>query len=387
MRRLGFVLVYRLLSLVALFASAALVVDYRNLGDPAFCGSGSGCLAVRLSPVTAELGQLIPLPLPNLGFLAFVMLFGLSLLAPSRGRIRLLVGLSIVGGLAGAALFALQALVIRTFCPWCVAVDLASIALAVASVLLARSADLSPEAEDAVSGPKARAIWGAVAFFAVALPFVWGAYPVVAPLPAEIAAQQVPGKLTLVEFTDFECPYCRRLHPVLRAAEQEHAGKLAVVRRMMPLSFHLGATPAALCYLASPTEQRERVADALYAVDESELTRAGCLLLAEKIGLDSAAIARSFDAPETAAALESDKAMFTRLGQAGLPRTYVGARVVLGFDPERIADVLAAGLGPARPELPLVAMIASFVALASAVTSWSAHKARAAIRASKSSPA
>ena len=31
----------------------------------------------------------------------------------------------------------------------------------------------------------------------------------------QIAALQVPGKITIVSFTDFECPFCRKLHPIL----------------------------------------------------------------------------------------------------------------------------------------------------------------------------
>ena len=66
MRPLPLVLLLRLSLLIAVAASAALIVDYQNAGDPAFCGVGSGCFAVRISPYSRLLG----VPLPYIGLVA-----------------------------------------------------------------------------------------------------------------------------------------------------------------------------------------------------------------------------------------------------------------------------------------------------------------------------
>lgn len=376
MRRLPLLLALRLQLLVVIAASAALVVDYRNAGDPAFCGAGSACLAVRLSSVTAQIRQFLPVPIPNVGLTAFLVLFGLSLFARTRNSLRVLAGLAIVGGLLGATFFALQAIFIKVFCPWCVIVDFGAIGIAVAATLLAVSRDAGAEVEEALSGPRARLSWSAVATIAIVAPFVWGEFPVLPPMPADILAQQVADKVTMVEFTDFECPYCRMLHPVIRELESRYEGRIALIRRMMPLSMHPGATPAALLYLCAPQGDKERVADALYTVEERELTRAGCIELAVRLGLDREAITRGFDAPETLAALARDRAMFERLGQAGLPRTFVGARVVMGYNPDRLRLSVEREIGGKRPELPPALMFVTLGLLFAAAAGLTLRAAR-----------
>jgi predicted DsbA family dithiol-disulfide isomerase/uncharacterized membrane protein len=377
MRRLPLALAVRIQLLAVIAACSALVVDYKNAGSPAFCGAGSGCLAVRLSPITTQIRQVLPVPIPNVGLVAFLALFGLSMVARTRLQLRVLAGLSIAGALFGATFFALQAIYIKVFCPFCVVVDLGSIGIAVAATLLAFSREGSDEVEEALAGTRARLLWSAVAALAIGAPFVWAEFPVLPPMPPDIQAQQVPGKVTLVMFTDFECPFCRQLHPVIRELESEFEGRIRLVRHMMPLPMHPGATPAALLYLCAPERDRERVADALYTVDPEQLTRAGCIELGVKLGLDREAITRGFDAPETWAALERDKAMFERLGQAGLPRTFVGARVVMGFDPDRLRLVVEREIGGKRPELPPSLMYVALGFLYAAAAGLTLRAARA----------
>lgn len=51
--------------------------------------------------------------------------------------------------------------------------------------------------------------------------------------------------VTIVEFTDFQCPYCRKSQDTLAQVEKAYAGKLRVVARQYPLYFHPRAKPAA----------------------------------------------------------------------------------------------------------------------------------------------
>jgi protein-disulfide isomerase/uncharacterized membrane protein len=353
----------RLCLLVAIVASAVLVVDYQNVGDPAFCGAGSGCMAVRLAPVTRTLTEIFHMPLPSFGLTAFVILFGVALYAHKRIARLVLAGLCVVGGLVGAVLLSIQAHSIGAFCPWCVTVDVSAILAAFAAVLSLVWAPRLPDgATEALFSPKGRVAWSVLGAAAVVVPFVWGAYPVVPPAPADVAKQQVPGKLTLVEFTDFECPYCRMLHPVIEEVRAAHPDRIALVRRMKPLSFHPGARPAALAYLCAPEAKRDAVAQGLYEVDESELTPRGVVKVAEGAGLDGAAVAKCMESPEAEKALASDEAMFERLGAAGLPRTYVGDRLVMGFNPDRLRSVVARELEGQHAALPVWAMFALLAA-------------------------
>ena len=51
--------------------------------------------------------------------------------------------------------------------------------------------------------------------------------------------------VTIIEFSDFECPYCRRVQPTLKRLLKEYEGKVRLVFRDFPLSFHKNAQKAA----------------------------------------------------------------------------------------------------------------------------------------------
>ncbi|MDI1483965.1 vitamin K epoxide reductase family protein [Polyangium sp. y55x31] len=348
------VLLLRLPLLVAIAASAALVVEYTNAGDPAFCGVTSGCFAVRMSPWSRLFGLA---PLPSLGLAAYALLFGLTLVARRKSQHVLVASLAVLGGLFAALLLWVQQNVVGAFCAWCVAVDLSAIVAAVASVWVALRAWKD---EGSVLLPQRKAVTGAwvtAAMLAVLVPFVWGRHPVEPPLPAVIQAESEPGKVTIVGFTDFECPFCRRMHPVLHGVAEQYGDRVKLVRKMMPLSGHPGAEPAALAYLCTPSPKREIVADQLYAADPEQLTRENIpKLLAEKAGLDADVLATCMKAPQTIADLERDKKLFEDLGGRGLPFTFVGKRVVLGFNPDRVEMAMTQELGGPRLSLPVWSM-------------------------------
>jgi uncharacterized membrane protein len=394
MRKAVLLVLHRLALLVALAASAALFVEYSHAGDPAFCGVGSGCLAVRMSPYSRLLG----LPLPTLGLLAFVGLFVVSLTARSIPQHRIVAAASLLGGIFAAYLIFLQATAIHAFCPWCVAVDVSSIVAAVAGLLIYAYVERrgGPDLAAVVkaeggyrSGSEQQggfasyqdeiaaffrldlvAAWLAAGAAALFVPFVWGAYPVIPPPPAPIAALQVPGKVTILSFTDFECPFCRALHPTMERLIHEEP-RIAFVRKMMPLSGHPGALPAALAYTCAPEPKREAMAAALYDLPAESLTKKDIdEQLVPKLGLEKEAFERCVDAPETRAKVDEDRDLFAKIEGAALPLTYVGPRVILGFNAPGLEDAVAKALGGPRPALRLPWMFALLGLIYAAVAAF-----------------
>jgi predicted DsbA family dithiol-disulfide isomerase/uncharacterized membrane protein len=355
------IVVLRLAIVLGVFASAVLFVDYMNAGDPAFCGVGSGCMAVRMSPFS----QVGPVPLPAVGLLCEVALLVLTLRARDAASSFFVAAAAGCGGVIATLLLAVQGFVIGAFCRWCVLVDLAAIVAAGAALALHRAVARNGEEGETLAQvarrPALTAGWSAGAALVAVLPFVWAEYPVVAPLPPEVAKLAVPGKVTIVAFTDFECPFCRRLAPTQHEAVARFADRVALVRKMAPLDSHPGAMPAALAYVCTPVDKRETMAMRLYGAPEASLTPEGVKSIAHELGLDPATFSACMEGPNARATVDADKALFDALELHGLPFTFVGARTVLGGNRGALEKLVEQAMEGNRPSLP-VAWLVSIVA-------------------------
>ena len=87
-----------------------------------------------------------------------------------------------------------------------------------------------------------------------------------------------PGQVTIVDFVDFECPYCRQTAADLAPTLDKYKGKFRLVRKEMPLKrIHphaLAAARAECC--AEDMGQGDRMADEMMSVKPEELTDDGC---------------------------------------------------------------------------------------------------------------
>jgi uncharacterized membrane protein len=360
------VILLRLALLVAIAASAALVIEYRNAGDPAFCGAGSGCFKVRVS----EWSHVMGIPLPTIGISAYVALFGLALFARTRMQWVALAALASAGAVCAAGFIGLQHFAVHAYCPWCMGVDTAAIVAAIASVTLVRRG-AGTNAED--FPPREQVTpWIAAAGAGILFPFIWAQYPVHPPLHPALAELAVPGKVTILEFTDFECPFCRSLHPILEELRRQHGDKLHFDRRMVPLeNIHPGAAVAAYAYACAPDAAKDEVAGKLYAMPPYELTRQGVARVADPAW--KAAFDACLDGGEGKAKVDKDKAVFERSGLRGLPHTVVGKTIIIGADPERLALAVEVELAGGRPGLPLAWMFVALGVVYGAVAAWSAR--------------
>jgi uncharacterized membrane protein/thiol-disulfide isomerase/thioredoxin len=368
MQKLAPVLLHRLALLVALFGCAVLLVEYESSGDAAFCGAASGCMALRRSVYANIQG----VPLPVIGVCGSAGLYAMALVAREKAHTWLVAAVGLAGALSAAGLIGIQAVEIGVFCRWCVLVDVSMIVAGVAGLIVHRAVSRSEADEQWLAALAARraqiVLWVAGAALAAGLPFVWGEYPVVLPLPDAIAALEVPGKVTIVSFTDFQCPFCRKMYPVLREIEDNWGDRVALVRKMVPLPGHHGAMPAALGYTCAPADRREEMAKRLYTANEELLSREGTLVLADKLFPErAAAFKQCIDAPETRGRVEGDVALFQSLDAHGLPCTYIGSRVVSGYSPDVARRVAAAAMEGPRPSLPLSWMVAALALVAAAL--------------------
>jgi protein-disulfide isomerase len=131
------------------------------------------------------------------------------------------------------------------------------------------------------------------------------------------------GTVTVVSFTDFQCPFCRRTHAALAPIVAQREGRVRVVLRHVPLRMHPDARTAAraaVCGASLPA--RDALVSALYAAPD--LGEAACEELAVARGADREQFQRCVADPATDARIDRDTAMFRELQGDGVPLLYVG---------------------------------------------------------------
>jgi uncharacterized membrane protein/predicted DsbA family dithiol-disulfide isomerase len=316
-----------LLLAVGLAASGALLIDYTTAA-PVFCAEGGGCEALRQTAMARPLG--IPLPLAGLaGF------FVLAMLALTRGRRVRYANLVVsgVGGVVGMVLLVAQ-LALHHLCPYCAAVDTSAVLLAWLAWDRARCG------WDAPSGVLPSLVSAMGLAGAVAAPVLWARHEA-AKLPAVIAAELAetpPGKVTIVDFVDFECPWCRQMQERLAPQILAQKERVHLVRKMVPLTrIHphaLDAARAACC--AEALGKGDAMADALFETKVEDLTPDGCARVAESLGLPLDRYRACLASPETDARLAKDRREFDQAARKGdgLPLMWVGSHKMMGAQDE-----------------------------------------------------
>ncbi len=69
-------------------------------------------------------------------------------------------------------------------------------------------------------------------------------------IPVDLETDHIRGSTTadiaVIEYSDFECPFCQRVHPTMKQLLEQNTGKIMWIFRHYPLSFHPKAEPAAI---------------------------------------------------------------------------------------------------------------------------------------------
>ncbi|MGI6639663.1 MAG: thioredoxin domain-containing protein [Desulfobulbus sp.] len=115
--------------------------------------------------------------------------------------------------------------------------------------------------------------------------------------------------ITIVAFSDFQCPYCIRIAPELTKLQTTHPDVVRIAFKHLPLTrIHPQAEPAARAAIAAQKQGRFwEMHDALFALDESAWTRADAIeTAAKKAGLDMTRFVTDWNSEETRMKLAKD---------------------------------------------------------------------------------
>jgi predicted DsbA family dithiol-disulfide isomerase/uncharacterized membrane protein len=328
--KLPWLVILRVATLIALAASAALLSDYTT-EVPSFCSARSGCGAVRASSYgQLQLGGGVFVPLPALGVTGLALLF-----VASFGKGRALLLAASIGGAIGAWLLYVQAVVLQHFCWLCITTDLAALMAA-----LAAWAGRSVAFEDALARRWRGWAWWGLGALALGAPLLWPQVKAAPAVPGGVLAFFAPGKLNVVEFADFQCPACRRFHPVLKATLEKYGDRVHFVRLNKPLESHQHALDAARAAVCGEQQGKgEQTADALFRAPD--LSPGSIDKLPRELGLDSDRFASCLIDDATSARIERERTLLVPPEFEGLPTTYIGGQRLLGLrSAEELEDAL-----------------------------------------------
>lgn len=154
-----------------------------------------------------------------------------------------------------------------------------------------------------------------------------------------LGSKQAP--ITLVEFSDFYCPFCGRVEPTLEQLEKNYAGKIRRVWRHYPLAFHTGADrvhEASEC--AHEQGKFWPYHKKLFERQGSPFNDDALIKLAKELDLDKKKFEKCLKSGKYKALVQKEIAKGTEAGVQGTPAVFVNGQLVSGAQPYEAFDQL-----------------------------------------------
>lgn len=157
------------------------------------------------------------------------------------------------------------------------------------------------------------------------------------PIKVDIGNSQVKGKadakVTIVEFSDFECPFCKRGADTMDQVAKAYPNDVKIVFKNLPLAFHKNAKPAAIAALAAGKQGKFwEMHDKLFA-NQRGLTADYFEKSAKEIGLNVEQFKKDITSPELAAQVDAEAEQANAVGISGTPGFLVNGVLVRGAYP------------------------------------------------------
>jgi protein-disulfide isomerase len=140
-------------------------------------------------------------------------------------------------------------------------------------------------------------------------------------------------QIAIVEFSDFQCPFCGRVTPTLKQIEREYGDKVRIVFKHLPLPMHPKA-PAA--HAAAEAAHRQgkfwEMHDLIFA-DQRAMSEEKYGEYAAQLGLDLEKFKADAASSEVKKRIDDDASEARRLGVTGTPGFFVNGRFLSGAQP------------------------------------------------------
>jgi protein-disulfide isomerase len=291
------------------------------------------CNAVALSPQAVFLG----VPVPIWALLVYVLFLVLALIGlrartdPWKNAGDYILPLAAGSVLYSAYLAYVSAFVIKTFCLYCAGLYLVNLALLGAALVAGRPLRQYPlrrlaDGRWLTQNSAAMGIAGGTALVLIVFLaglYVWSSQPLLVQvshdLKLDLSNDPMMGNpraiITIIEFSDYECPACRKMHPVLDQLLKKYPDSIRIIHKNFPLdsqcndSLQTRMHPRA-CEAAAAAECAHRFkkyqpfSQALWTAED--LSPTNLLKIASQVGLDPDLFNKCMTSPETKRALLAD---------------------------------------------------------------------------------
>jgi len=139
--------------------------------------------------------------------------------------------------------------------------------------------------------------------------------------------------VTIVEWSDFQCPFCKRVTPTLAQIEKEYGDKVRIAFKHLPLSIHSQAPQA---HAASEAAHRQgrfwEMHDRIFA-NQRDLSVETLNGYAREIGLDMDRYAKDVADPDVKKRIDDDLQQASKLGVSGTPSFFINGKYLSGAQP------------------------------------------------------
>ncbi len=153
------------------------------------------------------------------------------------------------------------------------------------------------------------------------------------PVGSSYAMGPATAPVTIIEFSEFQCPFCKRVGPTLDQIKKEYGDKVRIVFKHNPLSFHKDAPYAAKASLAAGKqgkfwEMHDKLFENQRQIKEDDIKG-----YAKEIGLDMAQFEKDVASDEIAKMVADDQALAGKVGARGTPNFFINGEQLSGAQP------------------------------------------------------
>ena len=148
-------------------------------------------------------------------------------------------------------------------------------------------------------------------------------------------------KLTIVEFTEFQCPYCSRIAPVMQELNKKYPDQIKFVYKHFPLSFHANARAAAASSIAAQKQGKFWEYRYALAPHSRELGDSIFVEVAKQVGLNIEQFKKDMVLDSAMnARIDKDFQLGAQVGVQGTPNFYINGKRQDRFSPDLVEKLL-----------------------------------------------